>query len=207
MGLVLLSPLLLACALAIRATSTGPAIFRQTRIGLNGRRFQLLKFRTMEVDSAAGALITADHDSRITSVGRTLRRLKLDELPQLLNVLRGEMALVGPRPEVARYVDLYPPAVRDLVLSVKPGLTDIASLVFISESRLLGTVEDPERYYVEVLMPAKLELAVDYLRHRSAWLDLRIIAATLTGILGLRWMPAPWNDRRPGVSTEHGPQR
>jgi lipopolysaccharide/colanic/teichoic acid biosynthesis glycosyltransferase len=200
--MVLLFPLFLVCATAIRATSTGPALFRQVRVGLDGRRFQLLKFRTMRIGGAAGPAITAGPDPRITKVGRILRRLKLDELPQLFNVLKGEMALVGPRPEVPRYVELYPPAVRDVVLSVRPGMTDIASLVYIDESRLLGDCEDPERYYVEVIMPAKLALAAEYVGHRNWWLDLRIIAATATGILGLRWMPAPWNGRFPrGVST------
>lgn len=164
------------------------------------------KFRTMR-DEVTGPAITAGRDIRITKVGRILRRLKLDELPQLYNVLKGEMGLVGPRPEVPAYVALYPEAVRDLVLSVRPGLTDLASLAYIDESRLLVGVDDPGRYYIEVVLPAKLELAADYVRHRNWWLDLRIIAATLTGILGLRWMPSPWNGRRPRMSTGERPER
>jgi lipopolysaccharide/colanic/teichoic acid biosynthesis glycosyltransferase len=154
----------------------------------------------MAVDApVSGPAITAGPDPRITGVGRVLRRLKLDELPQLFNVLKGEMSLVGPRPELPRYVDQYPEPVRSEVLSVRPGITDLASLRYIDESELLGRVPDPERFYLDELIPVKLELAVAYIRHRSLWLDCRIIAATLTGIFGWRWMPAPWSKKSPGA--------
>ena len=195
-----ITPLLALIAAAIKLSSRGPIVFGQERVGLNGKRFRLHKFRTM-TDGAerTGSAVTVGRDPRITSVGHVLRRLKWDELPQLFNVLKGEMNLVGPRPELARYVDLYPETARNEVLSVMPGITDLASLRYIDESELLGRVADPERYYVDELIPMKLDLAVAYVRHRSMWLDVRIIAATLTGILGWRWMPAPWSKKNPGT--------
>jgi lipopolysaccharide/colanic/teichoic acid biosynthesis glycosyltransferase len=195
LGIFALSPLLILAALAVRLSSRGPVLFDQERVGLGGRPFHIHKFRTMRV-ARSGPDITVGADPRITAVGSVLRRFKLDELPQLFNIAKGEMAFVGPRPEVPRYVALWPDRARALVLSVRPGLTDIASLVFIDESRLLGNVADPERYYVEVLMPAKLRLAEAYVRGRNAWLDLRILAATASGILGLRWIPSPFGDNR-----------
>jgi lipopolysaccharide/colanic/teichoic acid biosynthesis glycosyltransferase len=192
-GILVFLPLMVLIGVVIRAGSAGPALFHQERIGQKWRRFQVHKFRTMRKNAAeSGAAITVGGDQRITAIGRVLRRLKLDELPQLFNVLVGQMSLVGPRPEVPRYVDLYPEALRSEVLSVRPGITDLASLCYIDESELLGRVVDPERYYVEELIPRKLNLALAYVRHRSIWLDLRILAATLTGILGWRWIPAPW---------------
>ncbi len=193
-ALVVLSPLYLLISSIVKLTSSGPVHFHQERIGLHGQIFRIHKFRSMRADALnSGVNITIGGDPRITATGHLLRRLKLDELPQLFNVLTGDMSLVGPRPEVARYVALYPEPLRTEVLSVRPGLTDLASLCFMDESRLLGRVADPERFYVEKLMPLKLKLAAAYVRHRSAWLDLRIIAATLTGILGWRWIPAPWS--------------
>jgi len=185
---VALAPAGLLIALAVRLETPGSPLFRQERVGLDGRRFRICKFRSMRA-GAAGPGLTAGRDSRITRVGRVLRHLKLDELPQLWNVLAGDMGLVGPRPELPRYVALYPEPLRRAVLSVRPGLTDLASLAYLDESAELGRVADPERHYVEVLMPRKLELAARYVRHRSAWLDLRILAATLSGILGRRWIP------------------
>jgi lipopolysaccharide/colanic/teichoic acid biosynthesis glycosyltransferase len=191
-----LAPVFLLAAVATRLTSRGPVLFHQERVGRGGRAFRIHKFRTMTA-GAPGPAITAGADPRVTPTGAILRRFKIDELPQLFNVLAGEMNFVGPRPEVPRYVALYPPAQRDVVLSVRPGLTDLASLTYIDESRLLGEATDPERYYVEVLMPAKLRLAEAYVRDRSAWLDLRILAATVTGILGFQWIPSPFADVRP----------
>ena len=130
----------------------------------------------------------------MTRVGALLRRFKIDELPQLFNVLKGEMNFVGPRPEVARYVALYPAAQREVVLSVRPGITDLASLAYIDESEQLGGVSDPERHYVEYVMPAKLQLAAAYVRNRTWWLDLRILAATATSIFGWKWIPSPYDD-------------
>lgn len=193
MGLILLLPMLLLTGLLVYLESPGPIFFHQIRIGLRGREFRIHKFRTMQV-GARGAAITAGRDSRITRVGRVLRALKIDELPQLLNVLKGEMCLVGPRPELPGYVEQYPVELRDIVLSVRPGITDLASLVYMEESRLLGAAPDPERYYTDVLIPAKLGLAESYVRNRSCWLDLRILFATLTAVFGWRWIPAPWSN-------------
>jgi lipopolysaccharide/colanic/teichoic acid biosynthesis glycosyltransferase len=189
--IAVLSPLLLLAAAAIRLTSREPVLFHQERMGRYGRPFRIHKFRTMRA-SAEGPSITVGGDARVTWLGAFLRRFKIDELPQLFNVLKGEMNFVGPRPEVPRYVTLYSGAQRDVVLSVRPGITDLASLAFIDESQLLATASDPERYYVEFLMPAKLRLAEAYVRDRSWWLDVRILAATATGILGWRWIPSPY---------------
>ena len=180
-GLLLLAPLLLAIALWIRLDSPGPVFFRQERVGLRGRPFRIFKFRSMRADNA-GPQITVGADERITRSGRFIRAYKLDELPQLLNVLLGDMSIVGPRPEVPRYVALYPATVRDEVLSVRPGMTDWASVQYRSESALLAQSPDPERTYVETVLPAKLALCQQYVRERSLLLDLKIIAMTL-GIL------------------------
>jgi lipopolysaccharide/colanic/teichoic acid biosynthesis glycosyltransferase len=207
--IIAITPLFALIAVAIKLSSRGPIVFSQERVGLNGKHFRLHKFRTMtEGAERTGSAITVGRDPRITPVGHVLRRFKLDELPQLVNVLMGEMSLVGPRPELARYVDLYPQAVRNEVLSVVPGITDLASLRYMDENELLGRVPDPERYYVDELIPMKLDLAVAYIRRRSLWLDLRIIAATLTGIFGWRWLPAPWSKvMLDGLPRSEGPKR
>jgi lipopolysaccharide/colanic/teichoic acid biosynthesis glycosyltransferase len=180
LGLGLLSPLLLLIALWIKLDSPGPVMFRQERVGRFGRPFHIHKFRTMRVDAPAlGPQITIGADPRITRSGRFLRASKLDELPQLWDVLRGEMSLVGPRPEVPRYVALYPAELRELVLSVRPGITDPASLSFRHESELLAAAADPEREYVEVVMPAKLRLSAGYVRGAGLLSDLKLILATL----------------------------
>ena len=187
LALVLLCPLLLAVALWVRLDSRGPVLFRQQRVGRGGQPFAILKFRTMQVNAeAAGLQITVGQDPRITRTGRWLRRSKLDELPQLLNVLRGEMSMVGPRPEVPRYVALYPADQRATVLSVRPGITDLASLAFRDESTLLARSADPERTYVEEILPIKLRHACDYVARRSLWLDLHILARTALVLLGLQ---------------------
>ena len=180
-GLLLLSPLLLALAVWIRLDSPGPVFFRQERIGLRGRPFRIYKFRSMRVDHS-GPQITVGADDRITRSGHIIRAYKLDELPQLLNVFLGDMSLVGPRPEVPRYVALYPADVRAEVLSVRPGITDLASVQYRSESTLLAQSANPERTYVDTILPAKLALCRQYVRERSLWLDLKIIGMTL-GIL------------------------
>lgn len=183
-GLVLLSPLLAAVALAVAATSRGPVIFRQRRVGLHGEPFEILKFRTMTyAPPATGPLVTAAGDRRVTGVGRVLRAAKLDELPQLWNVVRGDMSLVGPRPEVQRYVELYSPEVALKVLSVRPGITDEASLAFRNESEILGLAADPERAYVEEILPEKLRLYVEYVDGRSFLGDIGIIARTLVRVV------------------------
>ena len=182
-GLLLLSPLLLAVAAWVKLDSPGPVMFRQERVGRFGATFRIHKFRTMRVDAPRlGPQITIGDDARITRSGRWLRASKVDELPQLWDVLRGAMSLVGPRPEVPRYVALYPAELRELVLSVRPGITDPASLSFRNESELLARAEDPEREYVEVVMPMKLRLAADYVRNASLGGDIRLILATLGAI-------------------------
>ncbi|OWQ46223.1 sugar transferase [Roseateles noduli] len=182
-GLLLLSPLLLVVAAWIKLDSRGPVMFRQERVGRFGRPFRIHKFRTMRVDAPSlGPQITIGDDARITRSGRWLRASKVDELPQLWDVLRGAMSLVGPRPEVPRYVALYPAELRALVLSVRPGITDPASLSFRNESELLAQAADPEREYVEVVMPMKLGLAADYVRNASLMGDIRLILATLGAI-------------------------
>jgi len=184
LGLALLSPLLLLIAVWIKLDSPGPVLFRQQRVGQGGRLFDIHKFRSMRADAPGlGPQITVGADVRITAAGRWLRASKLDELPQLWDVLRGAMSLVGPRPEVPRYVALYPAELRELVLSVRPGITDIASIEYRDESRLLAQAADPERCYIEQVMPAKLALAARYVRTRSLWLDLRLIGRTLAAIL------------------------
>jgi lipopolysaccharide/colanic/teichoic acid biosynthesis glycosyltransferase len=183
LGLLLLAPFLLLAALLVRLDSPGPALFRQERVGRNGRPFRILKFRTMCVDAESkGMSITVGADRRITRAGAFLRRYKLDELPQLLNVLRGEMSLVGPRPEVPRYVAMYPAEVRERVLSLPPGITDPASIVFRDEGEILAAASDPEAAYVREVMPAKLSHYLRYVEGRTFTGDLRIILDTLRAI-------------------------
>ncbi|MDC8784116.1 sugar transferase [Roseateles koreensis] len=183
-GLIALAPLLLIVSLWIKCDSAGPVLFRQERVGRFGRPFDIHKFRTMRVDAPSlGPQITIGADPRITRIGRFLRATKLDELPQLWDVLRGAMSLVGPRPEVPRYVALYPAEVRDVVLSVRPGITDLASIEYRDEASLLAQSTDPERTYVELVMPAKLVYAQRYVASRSFWGDVSLILKTLRAIL------------------------
>jgi lipopolysaccharide/colanic/teichoic acid biosynthesis glycosyltransferase len=181
LGLLVLSPLLLLAAVWIKLDSPGPVLFRQTRVGRFGVPFTIHKFRTMRV--APGAQITVGADPRITRAGHVLRQTKLDELPQLWDVLRGAMSLVGPRPELPRYVTLYPAALRELVLAVRPGITDPASLAFSHEAELLASADDAEREYREVILPAKLKLSADYAATASLATDLRLILATLARVV------------------------
>lgn len=178
LGLALLAPLLLVLAVWIKLDSAGPVFFRQERVGRHGKPFLIHKFRTMRADNA-GPQITIGADPRITRSGVFLRRSKLDELPQLWDVLRGAMSLVGPRPEVPKYVVFYPEELRRLVLSVRPGITDPASLHYRNESERLAAASDPEREYIEVVLPAKLALAADYVRQASLAGDLRLILKTI----------------------------
>lgn len=179
-GLTLLAPVMLLIALAVRLESRGTALFRQTRVGQGGRPFQLLKFRSMQdLPAGSGPLITVANDRRITRMGRFLRRTKLDELPQLFNVLTGQMSLVGPRPEVPEYVAKYPTDLREMVLSVRPGITDLASIEFRNESESLAKVPDPESVYVQQMLPRKLELYARYVREHTLLGDVRIILRTV----------------------------
>ena len=179
-ALVLLAPLLAAIALWIKLDSPGPVLFRQQRVGRHGRPFAIRKFRTMVADAPRrGPQLTIGDDPRITRAGAFLRRAKLDELPQLIDVLAGHMSLVGPRPEVPSYVAQYPAELRDKVLAVRPGITDPVSLEFADESELLARAADPEREYVEVLLPRKLRAAAAYAEHANLATDLRVIGGTL----------------------------
>lgn len=182
LGLLLLAPLLVLIGAWIRLDSAGPALFLQVRVGRHGVPFTIHKFRTMRVE--AGAAITVGADPRITRSGRLLRASKLDELPQLWDVLRGAMSFVGPRPELPRYVDIYPADLRERVLAVRPGITDPASLAFSREAELLAAAADPEREYREVILPAKLRLSAEYAVRASLVTDLQLIFKTLGRLLG-----------------------
>ena len=183
-GLLLLGPVLLAIAAWIKLDSRGPVFFRQQRVGRNGKLFRIHKFRTMSAGQPGNEqpLITVGADPRITRAGATLRRTKFDELPQLIDVVRGDMSLVGPRPEVPRYVALYPEALRAKVLSVRPGITDLASIEYRDESELLARSADPEREYVEVVLPAKLRAAARYVDEMSLATDVRVLGSTLRAL-------------------------
>jgi len=187
-GLILVVPILLFCAFLVRLTSRGPVLFRQYRIGLNGKPFKLYKLRTMRV--AEGSLITAASDPRITRVGRVLRKTKLDELPELWNVICGDMSLVGPRPEVPEYVNLADPLWRK-VLQVRPGMTDPVTLKLITEGSLLEHVEDKDAFYRTVLQPFKLRSCIEYLEKRSWASDLSVIAQTFSVLLRPRVKTSP----------------
>lgn len=186
-GLAVLAPVFVVIALAIKADSPGPVFYRQQRIGRGGVPFRIHKFRTMAHDpQERGPQITAGADPRITRVGAFLRRSKLDELAQLIDVVQGTMSLVGPRPEVPRFVALYPVALREKVLSVRPGITDIASIEFRDENELLAHAADPEHEYVHVVMPRKLDLAARYVDQASFATDLRLLVRTVAAVWGRR---------------------
>lgn len=182
LGLVLLWPLLVLIGLAVRLDSPGPAFFRQTRVGRHERLFRIHKFRTMRT-GAAGPSVSTTVDSRVTHVGRFLRRTKLDELPQLIDVLRGDMSLVGPRPEVPHYVRLWPDELRPIILSVRPGITDPATVHLRSEAEILAHSCDPERTYIKELLPLKAQAYADYVHTRSFIGDIRVVGATLAAII------------------------
>ena len=183
-GLIVLLPLLLLIAAWIKADSRGSVFFRQERVGRHGRPFRIHKFRTMiGVGAAGGRALTVGADPRITRAGSVLRRYKLDELPQLIDVWKGDMSLVGPRPEVPKYVAHYPPQIRDIVLSVPPGITDDASIEFSNESELLAAAADPERTYIEQILPRKLDLYVRYVRGRTLLGDMRIVLRTVRKVV------------------------
>jgi len=179
LGIIVLSPFLIAISLIILATSKGGAFYRQVRVGKNGKEFKLIKFRTMGKDAdKAGQLTVGMRDSRITAIGYYLRKYKLDELPQLINVLSGNMSFVGPRPEVPKYVALYNTEQRT-VLTVKPGITDYASIVYSEENALLANAENPEELYISKIMPAKLKLNIRYIEDMGLATDIGIIFKTI----------------------------
>ena len=182
-GLLLLSPLFLLVYILIRCESKGCGFYCQQRVGKDGRMFGLYKFRSMRTGSDKKGLITVGgHDSRITRMGYFIRKYKIDELPQLWNVLKGDMSLVGPRPEVKKYVDLYTEEQRR-VLSVRPGITDYASIEYVDENEILGKAEDPDRVYVEEIMPAKIKLNMRYIENRNLNEYFKIIGLTFINIL------------------------
>ncbi len=182
-ALALIWPVLLLIALAIKIDDPGPVFYRQVRVGRDGKKFRIYKFRTMIVDAdKKGLQITVGRDNRITRMGRFLRRTKLDELAQLINVFVGEMSFVGPRPEVPRYVKLYTPYQRQVLL-VRPGITDYASIAYRNENDLLEGADDPERMYIDVIMPAKIELNMKYLREISPLADIRLILKTIVAVI------------------------
>lgn len=184
LALLLLAPLLLGVALAIRLDSPGPVFFRQQRVGRGGVPFRIHKFRTMRVDAPAlGPQVTVGRDARITRIGHALRHYRIDELPQFIDVLLGRMSLVGPRPEVPRFVAHYPPALKAQVLAVRPGITDPASLAHIDEAAQLAAAPDPEREYIERILPRKLALQAEYAARATLLSDLAVLGRTLKALL------------------------
>lgn len=183
MGLLILSPILIVVAIWIKLDSPGPIFYRQVRVGRNNKDFQIFKFRSMRVGSDKGSLVTiGGRDPRITKSGYFIRKFKIDELPQLINVFIGDMSLVGPRPEVRHYVN-YWTAEQMHVLDVRPGITDPASIRFRNENELLEKVEDPEKYYIEVVMQKKLKLYLDYVKNQSFFYDIKLIFQTFWVII------------------------
>lgn len=194
-GLVILLPVFVICAILVRKSSPGEIIFRQQRTGLGGRPFTLYKFRTMAV-SSGGSPITAANDCRITAIGRFLRKWKLDELPEIYNVLRGDMSFVGPRPEVSQFVDLSDPA-WNIILMVRPGITDAVTLFLRNEEAVLEAVEDKESFYRDTLQPFKMKGYLDHIRTKGVKTDLMIIAQTIKVILFPHTAPPPRLSLRP----------
>ena len=178
-GLLCLAPVFVVMAIWIKLDSRGPVFYRQTRVGRYGRDFRIFKFRSMRVGSDKGRQITVgERDPRITRSGYFIRRYKIDELPQLINVFLGDMSIVGPRPEVRKYVDLYSEEQRK-VFQVRPGITDLASIKYRNENELLSQVDDPDTYYIDVIMPDKLTINLEYIHHQSFMGDIKIIFNTL----------------------------
>ena len=182
-GLIVLSPLLLIIAIWIKCDSTGPVFFRQVRVGKNNRDFHIYKFRSMKIGADKAGLITVGgRDPRVTRSGYYIRKYKLDELAQLINVFVGDMSLVGPRPEVRKYVDMYTPRQMH-VLDVRPGVTDLASIRYRNENELLEKSEDPNKYYIEVIMQDKLRINLEYVENHSFWYDIKLIFSTFWAII------------------------
>ncbi len=178
-GLIILSPLFLLIFVMVKTDSKGPVIYKQTRVGKNGKDFSVLKFRSMKQDSESKGLLTVGgKDPRITKTGYFIRKYKLDELPQLINVLKGDMSFVGPRPEVRKYVLLYD-EVQKKVLDVNPGITDVASIKYRNENEMLEGSDDPESFYIKEIMPVKLKMNLEYINDRSFFKDIKVILNTL----------------------------
>lgn len=184
LGLLILGPALLIIALLVKLDSPGPVFYRQERVGRGGKTFRIHKFRTMRHEpQGQGLQITVGADTRITRVGHSLRATKLDELPQLLDVWLGDMSLVGPRPEVPRYVAHYPAELKRKVLSVRPGITDLASIEYRDESSVLAHASNPEQAYINEVLPHKLALQAAYVEQVSVWLDIKLICRTIVAIV------------------------
>ena len=183
LGLLILLPVLLCIAIWIKMDSSGPVFFRQVRVGRYNKPFRIFKFRTMRTDAEKEGKLTIGPDHRITRSGHFLRRYKLDELPQLIDVLRGTMSLVGPRPEVPDYVAYYPAEIKEKVLSVRPGITDYASIEMADENSVLAGYDDPQKAYIEVILPAKLKHYSDYVDSQSLVEDVKILLLTVKRIL------------------------
>lgn len=182
-GLVLIVPILIIVAILLKLSSPGPIFFSGTRIGKKGKPFKMYKLRTMVVGAEEmGGPSTASDDPRLTSIGKFLKKIQLDELPQFINVFKGEMSLVGPRPEVPLYVNLMTEEEKKIILSVRPGMTDLASLWNFHEGEILKGSPDPEKTYIEKIRPKKIELQIEYVKNRSLWLDLKIILKTIIRI-------------------------
>lgn len=183
LGLICLSPLFVVLAVWIKCDSRGPVFYRQVRVGKDNRDFRLFKFRSMRPDSDRLGLITVGgHDPRVTRSGYYIRRYKLDEFPQLINVFKGDMSLVGPRPEVRKYVDMYTPE-QMRVLSVRPGITSLASIRYRNENEILAKADDPDRCYIEKVMPDKLAIDLEYVDRATLWNDIRLIFSTFREII------------------------
>lgn len=182
-GLLFLTIPFLFIAIAIRCSSKGPVYFRQERVGKNGKTFRIFKFRTMVTDAEKkGMQITVGNDARITKIGALLRKTKVDELPQLINVLIGQMSFVGPRPEVPHYVEMYDERQRN-ILRIKPGITELASIVYRDENDILAQSDDPEKTYIEEIMPKKIELNMEYMQKMNVFYDIKLIFKTFAAVL------------------------
>lgn len=182
-GLIALSPIFIMVAVWIKLDSDGEIFFRQIRVGLNGELFRIHKFRTMAVNSEQKGGLTIGNDTRVTNAGTFLRKYKIDELPQLIDVFIGKMSLVGPRPEIPEFMNLYPEEQRHQILSVKPGITDKASIEMVDENEILGKYDDPRQAYIDVIMPMKAKYYIDYASNHSVVSDIKIILMTILKIL------------------------
>ncbi|MHC4981652.1 MAG: sugar transferase [Planctomycetota bacterium] len=190
LGLIVLGPFLLAMALWIKLDSKGPVFFRGVRVGRAGKAFKIFKFRSMVLDAERiGPASTSQEDPRVTAAGRFMRKFKIDELPQLLNVLVGQMSHVGPRPEVQKFIDMYSDEEKQ-ILNVRPGITDWASVWNADEAAILAGSDDPDKTYLEVIRPTKLKLQLDYARNHSLWIDIKILFCTFWKIFKPDWLPA-----------------
>ncbi len=183
LGLILLSFLFLFIALWIKLDSKGPVFFRQQRVGLKGEIFKIHKFRTMKESSEGQGRLTIGDDDRITQSGQFLRKFKFDELPQLIDVFIGRMSLVGPRPEVQEFIDIYPVDVKNKILSIKPGITDMASIEMANENDILGKYKNPKQAYIDIILPIKQKHYLNYVNNHNMWLDIKIIFLTFKRVI------------------------